>query len=36
VVREVTAEHLARMRKDTEYYVRNWRRYRSDLRAEGG
>jgi carbonic anhydrase/acetyltransferase-like protein (isoleucine patch superfamily) len=34
VVREVTPEHLARMRKDTEHYVRNWRRYLSDLRAE--
>jgi carbonic anhydrase/acetyltransferase-like protein (isoleucine patch superfamily) len=35
VVREVP-EHLVRMRRDTEHYVRNWQRYRRDLRAEDG
>jgi carbonic anhydrase/acetyltransferase-like protein (isoleucine patch superfamily) len=34
VVREVTPEHLARMRKDTEHYVGNWQRYQRDLRPE--
>ena len=34
VVREVSAEHLARMRESAEQYVDNWQRYRCDLRAE--
>jgi carbonic anhydrase/acetyltransferase-like protein (isoleucine patch superfamily) len=34
VVREVSAEHLARMRESAEQYVDNWQRYRRDLRAE--
>src|SRR5918994_3889282 len=34
VVREVTPEHIARMRKSAEHYVRNWQRYRRDLRPE--
>ena len=34
VVREVTPEHLARMRESAEQYVDNWQRYRRDLRAE--
>ena len=36
VVREVTPEHIARMRENTAHYVRNWQRYRRDLRAEDG
>jgi carbonic anhydrase/acetyltransferase-like protein (isoleucine patch superfamily) len=36
VVREVTPEHLARMRESAEQYVDNWQRYRRDLRAEHG
>jgi carbonic anhydrase/acetyltransferase-like protein (isoleucine patch superfamily) len=34
VVREVTPEHLARMRESAEQYVDNWRRYRRELRAD--
>jgi carbonic anhydrase/acetyltransferase-like protein (isoleucine patch superfamily) len=36
VVREVTPEHLARMRGNTEDYMRKWQRYRRELRAENG
>jgi carbonic anhydrase/acetyltransferase-like protein (isoleucine patch superfamily) len=36
VVREVSAEHLARMRESAEQYVDNWQRYRRELRAEDG
>jgi carbonic anhydrase/acetyltransferase-like protein (isoleucine patch superfamily) len=34
VVREVTPEHLARMRESAEQYVDNWQRYRRELRAD--
>jgi carbonic anhydrase/acetyltransferase-like protein (isoleucine patch superfamily) len=34
VVREVTPEHLARMRETAEIYVERWQRYRRELRAE--
>ena len=34
VVREVTPEHVARMRESAEHYVRNWQRYRRDLRPD--
>jgi carbonic anhydrase/acetyltransferase-like protein (isoleucine patch superfamily) len=34
VVREVTADHLARMRESAEQYVDNAARYRRDLRAD--
>jgi carbonic anhydrase/acetyltransferase-like protein (isoleucine patch superfamily) len=34
VVREVTADHLARMRETAEIYVERWQRYRRELRAE--
>ena len=34
VVREVTPEHIARMRESAEHYVRNWQRYRRELRSE--
>jgi carbonic anhydrase/acetyltransferase-like protein (isoleucine patch superfamily) len=34
VVREVTAEHIARMRDSAEQYVANAARYRRELRAE--
>lgn len=34
VVREVTAEHVTRMRESAEQYVDNCRRYRRELRAE--
>ena len=36
VVREVSAEHLARMRESAEHYVGNWQRYRRDLRPDDG
>jgi carbonic anhydrase/acetyltransferase-like protein (isoleucine patch superfamily) len=36
VVREVTAEHVARMRESAEQYVGNAARYRRDLRPEDG
>ncbi|HZA66056.1 MAG TPA: gamma carbonic anhydrase family protein [Geminicoccaceae bacterium] len=36
VVREVTADHLARMRESAEQYIANAARYRRELRAEGG
>jgi carbonic anhydrase/acetyltransferase-like protein (isoleucine patch superfamily) len=34
VVREVTPEHLARMRETAEIYVERWQRYRRELRPE--
>jgi carbonic anhydrase/acetyltransferase-like protein (isoleucine patch superfamily) len=34
VVREVTAEHVARMRDSADQYIRNAARYRRELRAE--
>jgi carbonic anhydrase/acetyltransferase-like protein (isoleucine patch superfamily) len=34
VVREVTAEQAARMKRGTEKYVENWRRYRAGLVAQ--
>jgi carbonic anhydrase/acetyltransferase-like protein (isoleucine patch superfamily) len=34
VVREVTAEHIARMRESAKLYVDNWQRYRRELRPE--
>jgi carbonic anhydrase/acetyltransferase-like protein (isoleucine patch superfamily) len=36
VVREVTPEHVARMRESAEQYVQNAERYRHGLRAEDG
>jgi carbonic anhydrase/acetyltransferase-like protein (isoleucine patch superfamily) len=36
VVRQVTAEHIARIRDSADTYVRNWQRFRRDLRAENG
>jgi carbonic anhydrase/acetyltransferase-like protein (isoleucine patch superfamily) len=36
VVREVTPEHIARMRDSAEQYVQNAQRYRRGLRAEEG
>jgi carbonic anhydrase/acetyltransferase-like protein (isoleucine patch superfamily) len=36
VVREVTPEHVARMRDSAEQYVRNGERYRRGLRVEEG
>jgi carbonic anhydrase/acetyltransferase-like protein (isoleucine patch superfamily) len=33
IKREVTEEHLARMRHSAEHYVANWQRYRRELRA---
>ena len=36
VVREVTPEHIARMRDSAEQYVRNAERYRRGLRVEEG
>jgi carbonic anhydrase/acetyltransferase-like protein (isoleucine patch superfamily) len=36
VVREVTAEHIALMRRHAEHYVHNWQCYRRELRAEDG
>jgi carbonic anhydrase/acetyltransferase-like protein (isoleucine patch superfamily) len=34
IKREVTEEHVARMRHSAEHYVGNWQRYKRDLRAE--
>ena len=34
VLREVTPDHLARMRETAEIYVARWQRYRRELRAE--
>ena len=34
VVREVTADHIARMRESAEQYVDNWQRYARELRAD--
>jgi carbonic anhydrase/acetyltransferase-like protein (isoleucine patch superfamily) len=34
IKREVTEEHIARMRHSAEHYVANWQRYKRDLRAE--
>jgi hypothetical protein len=34
VVREVTPDHLARMRETAEIYVERWQRYRRELRPE--
>jgi carbonic anhydrase/acetyltransferase-like protein (isoleucine patch superfamily) len=34
VVREVSPEHIARIRAGAEHYVQNWQRYKRDLRAE--
>ena len=34
VVRELTPEHVARIRVSAEHYVENWRRYRRDLRPD--
>ena len=34
VVREVTPDHLARMRESADFYVRNWQRYRRDLHSD--
>jgi carbonic anhydrase/acetyltransferase-like protein (isoleucine patch superfamily) len=34
IKREVTAEHIARMRHSAEHYVGNWQRYKRDLRAK--
>lgn len=36
VVREVTPDHIARMRESAAHYVRNWQRYVRDLRADEG
>jgi carbonic anhydrase/acetyltransferase-like protein (isoleucine patch superfamily) len=36
VVREVTPEHVARMRESAEQYVQNAARYRRELRADEG
>jgi carbonic anhydrase/acetyltransferase-like protein (isoleucine patch superfamily) len=33
IKREVTEEHIARMRHSAEHYVANWQRYKRDLRA---
>jgi carbonic anhydrase/acetyltransferase-like protein (isoleucine patch superfamily) len=33
IKREVTEEHIARMRHSAEHYVGNWQRYKRDLRA---
>jgi carbonic anhydrase/acetyltransferase-like protein (isoleucine patch superfamily) len=33
VKREVTEEHIARMRYSAEHYVANWQRYKRELRA---
>jgi carbonic anhydrase/acetyltransferase-like protein (isoleucine patch superfamily) len=33
VKREVTEEHIARMRYSAEHYVANWQRYKGELRA---
>jgi carbonic anhydrase/acetyltransferase-like protein (isoleucine patch superfamily) len=33
IKREVTEEHIARMRHSAEHYVANWQRYQRDLRA---
>ena len=33
VVREVSPDHIARMRASAEHYVANWQRYKRDLRA---
>jgi carbonic anhydrase/acetyltransferase-like protein (isoleucine patch superfamily) len=35
VVRQVTPEHIARMRDSAEWYVHNWQRYARDLAGEG-
>jgi carbonic anhydrase/acetyltransferase-like protein (isoleucine patch superfamily) len=34
VVREVSPDHVARIRESAEYYVQNWRRYARDLRSD--
>ncbi|MEM7022176.1 MAG: gamma carbonic anhydrase family protein [Pseudomonadota bacterium] len=34
IKRQVTDEHIARMRQGAEHYVANWQRYRRDLRQE--
>ena len=34
IKRQVTEQHIARMRKSAEHYVANWQRYRRDLRQE--
>jgi carbonic anhydrase/acetyltransferase-like protein (isoleucine patch superfamily) len=34
IKREVTEEHIARMRHSAEHYVANWQRYKRELRAE--
>jgi carbonic anhydrase/acetyltransferase-like protein (isoleucine patch superfamily) len=34
VARSVTPEHLAMMSRAAEHYVRNWQRYRRELRAD--
>lgn len=34
VVREVTSEHVARIRQGAASYVRNWQRYRRELRVD--
>ena len=33
IKREVTEEHIARMRHSAEHYVANWQRYKRELRA---
>jgi carbonic anhydrase/acetyltransferase-like protein (isoleucine patch superfamily) len=33
IKREVSDEHIARIRHAAEHYVANWQRYKRDLRA---
>jgi carbonic anhydrase/acetyltransferase-like protein (isoleucine patch superfamily) len=34
IKRQVTEEHIARIRRGAEHYVANWQRYKRELRAE--